>query len=81
MQILMPGWPIKILFKVIILNNKFSLSLNKPSFIGMLQTMADAVKLFTKIFMVSNKMAGHLLITLIRSPAVFISYGSLVFLN
>ena len=81
MQILMPGWPIKILFKVIILNNKFSLSLNKPSFIGMLQTMADAVKLFTKNFMVSNKMAGHLLITLIRSPAVFISYGSLVFLN
>ena len=77
----MPGWPIKILFKVIILNNKFSLSLNKPSFIGMLQTMADAVKLFTKNFMVSNKMAGHLLITLIRSPAVFISYGSLVFLN
>ena len=77
----MPGWPFKILFKVIILNNKFSLSLNKPSFIGMLQTMADAVKLFTKNFMVSNKMAGHLLITLIRSPAVFISYGSLVFLN
>ena len=77
MQILMPGWPIKILFKVIILNNKFSLSLNKPSFIGILQPMADAVKLFTKNFMVSNKMAGHLLITLIRSPAVFISYGIL----
>ena len=73
----MPGWPIKILFKVIILNNKFSLSLNKPSFIGILQPMADAVKLFIKSFMVSNKMAGHLLITLIRSPAVFISYGIL----
>ena len=50
-------------------------------FIVLIEFVRNIIRPITlSVRLAANLVAGHLLITLIRSPAVFISYGSLVFL-